>query len=619
MINLKQSLMIAVSLCLGTFSFAGNPHPAGNRIRTQWADEVSPTNSHPEYPRPQMVRKDWMSLNGLWNYSILPKKSGKPSAYDGRILVPFAVESSLSGVCRKVGDNDALWYETCFKVPSGWNGKRLRLNFEAVDWKAEVYVNDVLVGIHTGGYAPFSFDITSVLKKGKEQKLVLKVTDATNHSFQPHGKQVLDPNGIWYTAVTGIWQSVWLEPVNRGSVRSYYAVSDIDSNRMDIMIDEDDAKDGDMVQVELFEGGIGYSPEKGPEGMHIAQVKAVCGSPVSLTVPGMHPWSPEDPYLYGLRISILRNGKLIDRVDGYAAMRKISVVKDSLGHKRIGLNNRPLFQLGPLDQGWWPDGLYTAPTDEALKYDLVKTRDFGYNMIRKHVKVEPSRWYFYCDQLGLMVWQDMPSIADNSKNKWGTSRYGEGTDYPVSDAGKANYYKEWGEIINARKFFQCIVVWVPFNEAWGQFDTRKVVDFTRKQDGTRLIDPASGGNYEECGDIVDIHHYPEPKMLLWNEGYVNVLGEFGGIGLPVEGHLWQSDKNWGYVKYQSGKEVTDKYESFADMLIGLIDEGCSAAVYTQTTDVEGEVNGLMTYDRKVTKQDESRLRSINKRIIGSLK
>ncbi len=271
---------------------------------------------------------------------------------------------------------------------------------------------------------------------------------------------------------------------------------------------------------------------------------------------------------------------------------------------------------GPLDQGWWPDGLYTAPTDEALKYDIVKTKDFGYNMIRKHIKVEPSRWFYYCDQLGMLVWQDMPSFGDNHLNKWGIFNYDEGTDFPATPQAKANYYKEWGEIMNQVKKFQCIAVWVPFNEAWSQFDTRSAIDFTRAQDPTRLINMASGGNWvKDCGDILDNHHYPYPAMRLWDKNMINVLGEYGGIGLPLEGHLWQTDRNWGYVQYKNGDEVLKEYVAFAEILKTLVRQGCSAAVYTQTTDCEGEVNGLMTYDRKVIKMDEAKLKAANEGVI----
>ena len=314
----------------------------------------------------------------------------------------------------------------------------------------------------------------------------------------------------------------------------------------------------------------------------------------------------------------MSDGAIVDCVKGYAAMRKISYARDEDGHKRMLLNNKPLFQYGPLDQGWWPDGLYTAPSDEALAFDIEKTKEMGFNLIRKHVKVEPARWYWHCDRLGMLVWQDMPSTTYGD-NKWGNRAYDTGTDSKITQEGKDNYYSEWGEIIQDFKVFPCIVSWVPFNEAWGQFDTEAVVQFTRAQDPTRLINYASGGNFEKCsGDILDLHNYPHPEMYLYDSDYINVLGEYGGIGWPVEGHLWQPDRNWGYIQFKSADEVLDVYEKYADMLIELIDDGFAAAIYTQTTDVEIEVNGLMTYDRKVVKLDMERLNAINRRVIDSM-
>ena len=591
--------------------------PAGNHIRTPWAEEVSPTNVHSEYPRPQMVRPEWKSLNGLWEYSITSKDSALPEKFDGNILVPFAVESSLSGVGRTLTPEDALWYKTTFKVPSAWKGKRLMLNFEAVDWQADVYVNDIQVGRHTGGYTHFSFDVTPYLKNG-ENKLAVRVLDATDNDFQPRGKQVKNPKGIWYTAVSGIWQSVWIEPVAKAHVADYYAVSDIKAGTVDVTVSTEGAQEGDVVKVALLEGGVGYSTENASSKV-IAQGMTVPGGTVTLPVKDARLWSPDSPYLYGLKISVVRGGKTIDSVEGYTAMREVSLYTKNKNTKLMGLNGQPLFQFGPLDQGWWPDGLYTAPTDEALKYDIQKTKDFGFNMIRKHIKVEPSRWFYYCDQLGMLVWQDMPCFGSNNLNKWGVHNYNEGTDFPATPQAKANYYKEWSEIIAQVKKFPCIVMWVPFNEAWSQFDTRAVVEFTRAQDPTRLINMSSGGNWEpDCGDIMDNHHYPYPAMYLWETKMANVVGEFGGIGLPLEGHLWQTDRNWGYVQYKNGDEVLDEYEKFADHLILLVNQGVCGAVYTQTTDVEGEVNGLMTYDRKVIKLDEKKLKEINTKVIKSM-
>ena len=598
--------------------------PAGDRIKTKWADEVSPTNAHPEYPRPQMVRQDWQSLNGLWDYAITPKSQPCPRSFDGKILVPFAIESSLSGVGRTFTADDALWYKTTFSVPSAWKGKRLMLNFEAVDWKAEVFVNDIKIGSHTGGYTHFSFDVTPYLKSGANS-LVVRVEDATDNDFQPRGKQVSKPNGIWYTAVSGIWQSVWIEPVAPAHITDYNVVSSIKDKAINVSVDAAGTQEGDVVKVFLLDGGIGYSTDTAnaakpaADGLYavLASGMTVPGGSVTLNVASPKLWSPDSPYLYGLDIQILRNGKVVDRVASYTAMSEVGAYRKNGNTKLMGLNGEGIFQLGPLDQGWWPDGLYTAPTDEALKFDIQKTKDFGFNMIRKHIKVEPDRWFYYCDQLGIIVWQDMPSFAVSKR--WGMYYYGEGEDWPASPEAKSNYYKEWTEIINQVKKFQCIAVWVPFNEAWSQFDTKDVVAYTKKLDPTRLVNQSSGGNWEEgVGDILDNHHYPYPAFRMWDKNMINVLGEYGGIGLPIEGHLWQADKNWGYVQYKNGDEVLAEYTDFAEQLKQLIKQGCSAAVYTQTTDVEIEVNGLMTYDRKVIKMDEKKLRAVNEGIIKSM-
>ena len=578
--------------------------PVGDRIMTVWGENLDPENVLPEYPRPQLVRDRWINLNGLWEYAITPVDA-VPEKMDGHILVPFAVESALSGVGKSVTEHDALWYEREFSVPKDWAGSRIMLNFGAVDWKAEVYVNDELAGCHTGGYAPFSFDVTDLLLQGKTNSLKVKVTDGTDSWFQPRGKQVSEPEGIWYTAVTGIWQTVWMEPVSESYVKSCHSVADIDASVLNVYVDAV-LTEGDVCEVVLMECGNVINKGRGTE--------------VSLHVPQMKLWSPDSPYLYDVEVNIVRDGAVVDRVSGYAAMREISCRKDASGHKRMYLNGEPLFQYGLLDQGWWPDGLYTAPSDEALAFDIQKTKDFGFNMIRKHVKVEPARWYWHCDRLGILVWQDMPSIEDNQENVWGNRAYDTGTDYPVTQEGKDNYYKEWGEVIAAFKGFPCIVVWVPFNEGWGQFDTEEVVQFTRAQDPTRLINYASGGNFVHCsGDILDLHNYPHPEMYLYDSEHINVLGEYGGIGWPVEGHLWQPDRNWGYVQFKSADEVLDTYEKYAEMLIDLIDDGFAGAIYTQTTDVEIEVNGLMTYDRKVVKLDQERLHAINTKVIESMK
>ena len=600
--------------------------PVGDHIRTAWADELSPSNVHPEYPRPQLIRSKWQSLNGLWDYAITPAEHGRPAFFDGQILVPFCAESSLSGVGKTVGPESALWYRTSFSVPANWKD-RVLLHFDAVDWKADVWLNGKPLGEHTGGYTAFEYDITGAMVKG-EQELVVKVWDGTNNDEQPRGKQVANPSGIWYTPVTGIWQSVWLEPVAETYIKDYNCASNPSGC---ITVTADVAGDADEVSVTVYEGGEGWDAEHGKRGRKLASAKAEPGKELILEIPDAKLWSPEHPYLYSLSIEAVKGGRTMDRVRAYTAIRSCTEVSDRLGHKRLGLNGEPYFQFGPLDQGWWPDGLYTAPTDEALAFDIVKTRDFGYNFIRKHIKVEPARWYYHCDRLGMMVWQDMPSMAGNVDvfnndgiydPQWGRRAYGTGWDYPLSETAKATFYKEWGEIMGQLKKFPCIVVWVPFNEAWGQFDTEAVTEFTRRQDPSRLINAASGGNYRHCGDILDSHNYPKPKMLLRSGGeQIDVVGEYGGIGYAVSGHTWQEEGNWGYKgKCENGEQVLEKYRHYAqEYLIPGITDGVAAAVYTQTTDVEVEVNGLMTYDRKVVKVDEAMLREINLQVIESMK
>ena len=596
--------LAAVALSCNTTQW----QPVGDHIMTEWGENLDPNNVHQEYPRPQLVREEWVNLNGFWNYAITSADTADVECNDGQILVPFAVESALSGVGRKVTENDALWYEREFTVPGSWKGRRVMLNFGAVDWHAQVYVDGEFVGEHKGGYAPFSFDVTDFLKKGRKHTLKVKVLDTTDASWQPRGKQIRNPYGVWYTAVTGIWQTVWMEPVSQAHVVSYNAVSDIDAKKLNVEV-EAELQEGDICKVVLLD-----------EGNVVAESE---GTSVVLDVPEMKLWSPDSPTLYDLHISIVRNGETLDAVKGYTAMRKISYAKGADGkHFQMLLNNVPLYHFGPLDQGWWPDGLYTAPCDEALMFDIVKAKEMGFNMIRKHVKVEPARWYWHCDRLGMLVWQDMPNTYDNAKTQWNYHGFDKVTVDAMTDPeGQENFRNEWSEIVKANRTFPCIVVWVPFNEAWGQFQTKEIVDLTKSLDDTRLINYSSGGNfYTDCGgEIHDLHNYPEPIMYLYDPNRINVLGEYGGIGWPVEGHLWQPDQNWGYIQYKSEEEVLATYEKYAIMLTYLVDWGFSAAVYTQLTDVEGEVNGLMTYDRKVVKLDIDRLNEINTMVINGLK
>lgn len=579
--------------------------PVEGRIRTQWSEQVNPDNVLPEYPRPIMERTEWKNLNGLWDYAIIEKGKHTPSVFDGKILVPFAVESSLSGVAKTVGAEKELVYRRSFEVPSSWKGKKVLLHFGAVDWKTDVWVNDVKVGSHTGGFTPFSFDITEALQ-GKNNTLLVKVWDPTDKGYQPRGKQVSRPEGIWYTPVTGIWQTVWLEPVSESYIQDLRITPDIDNSLLSLKALVKDATSKDLVEVKVFDGQ-----------QLVAQGKSINGECVQVAMPeNAKLWSPESPFLYTLKVSLKQNGKLVDEVSSYAAMRKYSSKRDANGIVRLELNNKPLFQFGPLDQGWWPDGLYTAPTDEALLYDIQKTKDFGFNMIRKHIKVEPARWYTYCDKLGIIVWQDMPSGDRNPE--WQNRKYFEGTEMKRSAESEACYRKEWKEIMDALYSYPCIGTWIPFNEAWGQFKTPEIVEWTKQYDPTRLVNPASGGNHYTCGDMLDLHNYPAPELYLYDAQRATVLGEYGGIGWVVQGHIWEPDRNWGYIQFNSSKEVTDEYVKYAEKLYDLIPRGFSAAVYTQTTDVEVEVNGLMTYDRKVIKLDEKRVREINRKLCESL-
>lgn len=599
----KSVTYIFLFLLLSASTFA-QWSPQGDKIKTQWADNIDVNNVWPEYPRPLMERNEWLNLNGLWNYAVRPVGQSEPANYDGQILVPFAIESSLSGVMKELGSQNELWYQQSFIVPSAWKNKNVLLHFGAVDWKAEVFVNDIKVGSHTGGYTAFSFDITPYLTSGSN-KLIVKVWDGTDEGFQPHGKQVRHPNSIWYTAVSGIWQTVWLEPVNAKYVDDVKTIPNIDAQNLSVEVSTQNTTPSDLIEVTVKDGG-----------QIVAVGKMACGQTLDLSIPNAKLWSPENPFLYDLEVKLMESGKTVDAVKSYTAMRKISTRRDEFGIVRLQLNNKDYFQYGPLDQGWWPDGLYTAPCDEALKYDIQKTRDFGFNMIRKHVKVEPARWYTYCDQMGVLVWQDMPS-GDRTPS-WQNRNYFKGSEYVRSEASDENFRKEWKEIIDQHSGNPCVVVWVPFNEAWGQYNTEAIVNWTKAYDPSRLVNPASGGNHFHVGDMLDLHNYPGPELYLYDAERATVLGEYGGIGLPLQGHLWQPDRNWGYVQFKNSKEVTDEYVKFAKQLKKLVKAGFSAAVYTQTTDVEGEVNGLMTYDRKVIKLEEDRLKEINTEVIETL-
>jgi hypothetical protein len=607
-IPFKREKLFRITLCIALyFSTYANAkwEPAKGPLMTRWAKEVSPGNVHPEYPRPRMVRKDWMNLNGLWDYAIRPKDQ-QPEEFDGQILVPFPVESALSGVMKPVGQENHLWYRRTFEIPKQWSGKRTLLHFGAVDWDTTVWINGKELGTHRGGYDPFTFDITEALKETGQQEIVLSVWDPTNDGTQPRGKQVTKPGGIWYTAVTGIWQTVWLEPVNRAYIKSLKIITYFDESLVEIQPLAYGAGDSYEIRYEITDNS---------RVVHQVSVKNIGGSstwsvPFSdkmrLSIDKAKPWSHESPFLYYLKVTLLENDKVVDQISSYFGMRKIEVKKDKVGINRLFLNNKPLFQYGPLDQGWWPDGLYTAPTDEALKYDIEVIKKLGMNMVRKHVKVEPARWYYWCDKLGLLVWQDMP----NGDRHIG----GNEADLVRSEESARQFELELKRVIGALYNNPSIVMWVPFNEGWGQYDTPRIVDLIKGLDPTRLVNNASGWSDRGVGDVHDIHSYPGPAAPEVEENRACVLGEFGGLGLPIKGHTWQDEKNWGYRSYKTREELTDAYLSLIDNLRSLIGHGLSAAVYTQTTDVEIEVNGLMTYDRAMIKMDTEKIAAANRRL-----
>lgn len=602
---MKRKLFSFAAVLLPFVSMAYSPAEA--RLMTEWGANVTPENVWQEYPRPAMQRDKWVNLNGLWSYAIADAGKSCPREFEGEILVPFAVESSLSGVGRKLNDKQALWYKRSFSIPADWKGRDVLLNFGAVDWQADVWVNDVKIGTHKGGYSPFSLDITPALRAKGENEITVRVWDPTDRGYQPRGKQVSNPESIWYSPVTGIWQTVWLEPVSRNRIESLRIVPDIDRKSLTVNIATAGNTVGNVAEVKVM-----Y------DGTQVATGRSVAGQPVEIDLSdNLHLWSPESPDLYQLEINLYDDGRCADRVRSYAAMRKFSSARDKDGVMRMCLNDKPLFQFGPLDQGWWPDGLYTPPSYEAMIYDVDKTKEMGFNMIRKHVKVEPALWYAYCDRIGMIVWQDMPN--GDSGPGWQNDRYYTGPEAVRSAESEADYRREWREIMDCLYNYPCISVWVPFNESWGQFKTCEIAEWTKAYDPTRLVNPASGGNFYPCGDMLDYHHYPQPEMVLYDAQRVTAIGEYGGIGMVVDGHIWSPERNWGYVELKTVREVTDRYVGYAQRLAELVSKGISAAVYTQTTDVEGEINGIMTYDRKVIKVDVDSVRKANRAVCGSLK
>ncbi|MFD0027771.1 PA14 domain-containing protein [Streptomyces sp. NPDC055059] len=573
----KGGLTSTGDKAVGQFWSSG-PNDSEYELRTKWAEEVGPKNAHPEYPRPQLTRDAWQNLNGEWQFAAA-KSGDKPPVgkqLGEKILVPYPVESQLSGIERH---EDRMWYRRTFTVPAGWkvgDGKRLQLNFGAVDWQSEVYVNGTKVAEHKGGYDKFSADVTDALKPGRTQELIVGVydpTDAQGGENPPVGKQRLDPSGIWYTPSSGIWQTVWMEPVAADHAADLKITPDVKEGKA--TVEAKGVRDGVPVTATAYDGK-----------RRVATASGVTGAPLTLKIDKAHLWSPDDPFLYNLRVNV---GK--DSVGSYFGMRSISVEKVN-GTPRTLLNGKPVFMMATLDQGFWPDGLHTAPTDEALAYDLKMHKQMGFNSVRKHIKVEPDRWFYWADKLGLMVWQDMPAMSA-----------------APDAAARAEYEREMKTMIDQHSSHPSVVMWVTFNEGWGQYDVGRIAEQAKAWDPTRLVNNMSGLNLGAdggTGDIMDEHGYPSPALPPHPDGKrALVSGEYGGLGLAVPGHAWAVQQS--YVDVDPAK-YTDDYLARLAEVHKLACQGSNGAVYTQISDVEGELNGLVTYDRKIVKPDVKRVK-----------
>ena len=582
------------TMCGPTGAQEASWQPVKGHIMTRWAKDVSSTNALPEYPRPMMKRENWKNLNGIWEFAMRPKgEASRPEKFDDHILVPFCVESALSGVKKKVVETDMLWYRRTFDMPREWAGRRILLHFGAVDWETTVWVNGKEATHHRGGYDPFSIDITDMLKTSGPQEIVLSVWDPTDKGLQARGKQQIIPEGFMYTPASGIWQTVWLEPVPPSHIRSIRVEPDIDENCVWLTVEAANTNDAYTIEAKTLLPGPGQKAGTIPV---VAESRAGQRVRISLANdPKTRLWSPDSPFLYDLEVTLKnRAGKPIDTVDSYFGMRKIEVAKDEDGINRLFLNNKPLFQFGFLDQGWWPDGLYTGPTDEALRYDIETTKRLGANMVRKHVKFEPQRFYYWCDKLGILVWQDMPSAVNHR------------------DQMKRQFELELKRIIDAARNHPSIVMWVAFNEGWGQFDAPRIARWIKNYDPTRLVNHASGwADRGDFGDVRDIHLYPGPGVGPALPNRAMVLGEFGAHGMAVKGNSWGDDSRWSKYGPKETAHLTKAYLRTIRALRPMIYMGLSAAVYTQITDIENELNGLMTYDRELLKMDARQITAVN--------
>lgn len=586
--------------------------PVSGNLMTRWGREVSPENAWLEYPRPQLARPEWLNLNGLWDCATVPFEVEMAHEFPEKILVPYPIESALSGVGRELQPDERLCYRRRFSLPEAWAAKRVLLHFGAVDWQATAWLNGNQLGVHQGGYLPFIFELTPYLRAG-ENELLVAVWDPTDAHWQQRGKQVLEPRTIWYSRVSGIWQTVWLEPVPETFISGLKITPDIDAQTVEVDVRVDGKQD--LLQ--------GVRVWVGMEGSPVAQAAVDAGTgKASLAIPEPRLWSPDTPHLYDLVVEV---GE--DRVESYFGMRKFSLGPDAQGRVRLCLNNQPLFQYGPLDQGYWPDGLYTPPSAEAMRFDLEMIKGLGCNMVRKHIKVEPARYYYDCDRLGLIVWQDMMSgghaVSETTSFLtiiFGSRRRDHHYRYAGREAAesRADYQRELIELVDHLYNFACIGVWVPFNEGWGQFDAKATADWLKAYDPTRLVDHASGWFDQGGGDFKSLHVYfkklplnkPEARRAL-------VLSEFGGYALNLKEHAWKPEVEFGYAKYATVEALTQAYLDLLDnQLRPWVERGLSAAIYTQTTDVEIEVNGYLTYDREVEKMDFARLRLAHRALYG---